>query len=189
MRNPWADEFEQTHRSLACRRGAHDDCPHMCGLGGGFNPRRFRVEFGAALCKCDCHSPCPITGSRVTVPVKSWQDSCSCTGAAQERGRQAQTGTGFPDFKAHMARSQRQAEARREAFRAAEARAAGRSREEIREIYLSELRIRDLKIPPEEALDAKVDAIAGDYRASARLFGQAVRDLTKLVGTILRPPV
>lgn len=87
-----------------------------------------------------------------------------------------------------MAQSQRQAEARREAFHAAQAKAAGRSREEIRDIYLSELRSRGLKMPPEDALDAKVDAIAGDYRAAARLMGRTLRDLAKLAGSILRPP-
>jgi hypothetical protein len=95
---------------------------------------------------------------------------------------------GFPDFGEHVAQSQRQSEQRREAFHAAQAKAAGRSREEIRDIYLSELRSRGLKIPAEDALDAKVDAITGDYRASALLMGRALRDLAKLAGSIFRPP-
>jgi hypothetical protein len=94
----------------------------------------------------------------------------------------------FPDFREHMAQSQRQSESRRGAFHAARAKAAGGSREEIRDLYLSELRSRGLNIPPDDVLDANVDAITGDYRSSARLVGRALGDLAKLVGTILRPP-
>jgi hypothetical protein len=187
MRHPGADEFEHTHRSPVCLRGMHDDCPHMLGLGGGLNPRRLRLEFGAVLCKCECHSSCPITGNRSAVPFRTWHDSCSCPGAEQERRKQDQAGVGFPDFKEHMAQSQRQSESRTEAFHATQAEAAGRSREEIRDLYLSQLRSRGLKIPPEDVLDAKVDAITGDYRSSARLMGRALSDLAKLAGFILRP--
>jgi hypothetical protein len=187
MRNPWADEFEQSHRSPVCRRGMHDDCPHMLGLGGGFNPRRLRLEFGAALCKCECHSSCPITSRRTAVAFKAWHDSCSCPGAQQERRHQDQAGAGFPGFREHMAQSRRRSELRSEAFRAAQARASGRSREEIRDIYLSELRTRGLKVPPDDALEARVDAISGDYRAAARLMGRTLHDLAKLAGDIFRP--
>jgi hypothetical protein len=188
MRNPWADELEQTHRSPVCLRGSHDECSHLCGLGGGLNPRRFRLEFGAALCKCECHSSCPITGDRAAVPFQTWDDSCSCPGAAEERGRQAQAGMEFPDFRDHMAQSRRRSESRREAFHEARAKAAGRSREGIRDLYLAELRSRGLKIPPDDVLDANVDAITGDYRSSAHLIGRALADLAKLVGGILRVP-
>ena len=86
-----------------------------------------------------------------------------------------------------MAQSQRQSESRRDAFLATQAEAAGKSQEEIRDFYLSELRSRGLKIPPEDVLNAKVDAITGDYRSSARLMGHALSDLAKLAGFILRP--
>jgi hypothetical protein len=76
-----------------------------------------------------------------------------------------------------VAKSRRLSEQLREAFHAAQAEAAGRSREEIRDIYLSEMRSRGLKMPSEDALDAKVDAITGDHRASALLMGRALRDL------------
>ena len=54
MGSAWADENERVPRTVACSRGVHGDCPHlMSGFGGGFNPRRLRLEFGGLLCQCD----------------------------------------------------------------------------------------------------------------------------------------
>ncbi len=188
MRNPWADAFERTLRSQACISGRHDHCPHLCGLGAGLNPRRIRFESGAMLCKCTCHSSCPVTGNRMAVPFRTWRESCSCAGAEQERSRQAQAGTEFPDFREYLARGHHDAQLRREAFQAARAKAAGRSREEIRDLYESELRARGMRIPSEDALDAVVDAITGDYLSSARLLARSFADLAKFVGGIVCPP-
>ncbi len=188
MRNPWADEFERSHRSPGCVHGTHDDCPHLYGFGGGLNPRRLRVEFGAGLCKCPCHSSCPVTSRRMTVPATTWRESCNCPGAEHERTRQEQAGEEFPDFREHMARHQRESQSRREAVHAVRTMAAGRNREEIKDLYLAELRSRGLKIPPEDVLDAKADAITGDYLPSARLLGRSLADLGKLLGSIFHPP-
>jgi hypothetical protein len=49
MSDRWA-EFGQVGKSRACTRGAHSDCAHFVTVGGGFNPRRLRLEFGAGLC-------------------------------------------------------------------------------------------------------------------------------------------
>jgi hypothetical protein len=83
---------------------------------------------------------------------------------------------------------QRASRLRREAFDAVRARAAGRSRAEIRDLYQDELCARGVRIPADEVLDAKADAIARDYRSSARMAGSAVADLAKLVGSMLRAP-
>lgn len=187
MRNRWADEFERAHRTPACVRGAHDDCPHLYGFGGGLNPRRLRLEFGAGLCKCECHSSCPVTSRRVTVQVQTWRQSCSCPGAAAERARQDEAGEEFPDFREEMAKSQRATQLRREAAEAVRARAAGKSREELKDLYTAELRSRGLKIPPEEILDANIDAITGNYLPTFRLLGRSLASLGKLLGAF-RPP-
>lgn len=182
MFSRWADEFERMHRSLPCLRGSHGACPHLCGLGDGLNPGRLRLEFGAALCKCDCHTGCPLAGDKMAVPVKTWRDLCSCPGAEAAR----QDLAGAPDFDEYMARFRRDAELRRDADEAVRAQAAGRSREEVRDLYISELRSRGLPIPSDDVLDAKVDAILGDYLPAARLFGQNLADLARFAGSMWR---
>jgi len=88
-----------------------------------------------------------------------------------------------------MAQSQQRSRRRREAVNAVRAKAAGKSWEEIRDLYESELRARGLEIPPEEILDAHVDAITGDYRSSVHLMGRTLGDLAKLARGIFHPPL
>jgi hypothetical protein len=76
-----------------CVRGDHLACPHFVAMGGGFNPRRLRPEFGASLCRC------PVTGRRLAVPFKVRRESCSCPGAEHERQRLADAGLEPPDFR------------------------------------------------------------------------------------------
>jgi len=173
MRNPSADEFEHDLRAPACRRGTHEDCPHGLGLAGGFNPRRFRLEFGTGLCACSCHAPCRLADGRRAVPPSAWQASCSCPGAAAERARQAQAGTEPPDFGKIVAEKRRQSELRRGAGRAVRAAAAGKSREEIRDMPVSELRARGLDVPADHILEADVDAITGHCGSSVPEAGRA----------------
>ena len=78
--------------------------------------------------------------------------------------------------------------ARREAFDVTRANAAGRSREQIRELYEAEMRARGLAMPPEEILDAQVDAITGDYRAITRLMSRQVGNAAKFVRDLFHPP-
>jgi len=93
----------------------------------------------------------------------------------------------FPDFKEYRDQYQRDAESRREAFRTVRAEAAGRSREEIRDLYEAELRSRGLPIPSQDILDARVDAITGNFIPLARLMGQSLIDVAKLLRDIFHP--
>lgn len=158
----------------------------MSGFGGGFDPRRLRLEVGGRLCKCNCHSSCPVTGERSSVNIRAWRESCTCPGAAAERIRHDQAGISFPDFDLdeEWAKSRQRSRSRREAFQAARAGAAGRTREDVTALYIAELRSRGLKIPEGEALDANVDALTGNYLTGVRLMGRLACDLWKL----LRPP-
>jgi hypothetical protein len=108
------------------------------------------------------------------------------SGAEAERARHDQARTSFPDFDFHQewARSRQRSQSRQEAFQAARARAAGKTREEIKALYIAELRSRNLKIPEGDVLDAIVDALTGHYVTAARLIGRSVADLWKF----LRPP-
>jgi hypothetical protein len=172
-------------RTVDCVRGLHGGCPHMFGAGGGFNLSRLRPEFGVGLCTCDCHAQCPVSadkrlvGRMITVPARTWLASCTCPGAEAERARWEEEGFGLADLDDLWARSRQRQQSVREAFNAARAQAAGKSREEIRELYLAELRARGQEIPQPEAMDASVAAIAGNPLPAARLMGQAVVGLVK----------
>jgi hypothetical protein len=43
-------EFDYMDKSPACARDEHGGCAHVAGPGGGFNPRRLRLEVGVGLC-------------------------------------------------------------------------------------------------------------------------------------------
>jgi hypothetical protein len=179
MADAWTS-FGESLRSRACLRNQHEDCPHLNGLGGGINRRRLRPEFGAGLCPCTCHASCPvtITGRRVTVPMKTWYDSCTCPGADQARQSLDDAGVN-PDFGARWEESRNHSRARKEAFRAAKARAAGKSRAEVRRLYLAELDARDLQIPADPILDAAIDSITGNPLPAARLLGHQLTAMGK----------
>src|SRR5262245_11971479 len=118
-----------------CARNAHDACPHMLHIGGGVNPLRFRPEIGASACTCECHACCPvtITDDRMTAPLRVWLESCSCPGVSR--------------FREEMTRTKRNSRARREAGDATRAARQGKSRDEIKERYVAELRSRGLDVP------------------------------------------
>src|SRR5215472_3573822 len=188
MSDRWAG-FGQVDKSRACTRGAHGDCAHFAAVGGGFNPRRLRLEFGAGLCPCSCHFSCPValSGKRMTVRPEAWRESCTCPGAGQERRRLDQAGVAFPDFGKSWEDARRRSRARKEAFESARARAAGKSRDEICDIYLAELNARGLTAPGEAILDAVVDRIGGNPLPAARLaaeglapMGKALRELARI---------
>jgi hypothetical protein len=174
MPNWMADVFERSLRSPACADGTHGDCPHMCGYGGGLNPRRLRLESGMVLCKCECHSSCPVTGKTTAVPEEAWRESCSCPGAEGERVRQDQADSRSRGYI--------------EALDAARARAAGMSREEIRDVYEAELHSRGLELPGEPVMDACAEAIASYCGRGAGLAGRSLAGLAKLLGGMSRPP-
>jgi hypothetical protein len=174
-------EFGQVPKSQACTRQAHRDCAHLAGWGGGFNPRRMRLESGAGLCPCTCHSSCPValSGKRLTVPPAAWRQSCTCPGAEQERRRLDEAAIEFPDFGKIREEARRRSRARTQAFAAARARAAGKSRPEIRDIYVAELDRRGQEPPREEVLNAVVDRILGDPIPAARLAVQGLAQMGK----------
>ena len=180
MPDRWAgsSDFSWTR---ACVHEAHQGCAHLLALGGGFNPRRLRLEFGAGLCRCSCHSSCPvtITTKRLTVPAKTWYTSCTCPGADDERERLDDAGIEFPDFAELREKAKRRSRAGHEAYEAARARSAGKTRDEIRDIYLSELNARGMKKPAEPILDAVVERIAGNPLPAVRLLGEIVGQIGK----------
>jgi hypothetical protein len=54
---------------------------------------------------------------------------------------------GIRDFREMWAKSRNELQSRREAFKAAQASAAGKDREQLKDLYVAELRARGLKMP------------------------------------------
>lgn len=185
MSDSWAG-FGQVGKSRACTRGAHAGCAHFVTMGGGFNPRRLRLEFGAGLCPCSCHSPCPVTvqGKRMTVRPEDWRESCTCPGAEEERRRFGDDG--FPDFGKQYEEARQRSRARREAFESARSRAAGKTDGEIREIYLAELNARGQAAPKEEILQAVVARIRGNPLPAVRVAAAGLAQAAKALHEISR---
>jgi hypothetical protein len=112
----------------------------------------------------------------MAVPVRAWREKCTCPGAEDERVREDRIKAGTPDYIREY----------RAAFDAVRVRAAGMSREQIRDLYEAELDARGLEIPMGEMLDADVDAIAGNYVTRVRLFGRSAVGFAKLVNLVTR---
>jgi hypothetical protein len=90
-----------------------------------------------------------------------------------------EAGVEFPDFGEIREEARRRSQLRNEAFRATQARATGKSRAEIREIYLAELRARDLRMPAEPVLDALVERIKGNPLPAAHVLGESLAGIGK----------
>jgi hypothetical protein len=180
-------------RSRSCDGGRHAECGHL--LGGCPQSGRRPAPL---LCSCGCHSGCPLAGAFPLVTRQVWPAQCICPGTdlAADKLDEAERQE-VPDlaeferqWRQERAKSERESRQRRaaarEAFEAARAVAAGKSRAEIRDIYVAERRARGLTIPSDLALDAYADAIARDrdkFTAvySVRVLAELGRDFGKLV--------
>jgi hypothetical protein len=118
----------------------------------------------------------------MTVLLRSWRESCTCPGAEQARRRLDELGVRDLDEMWDDARGR--SRARREAFQAAQQaarpRAAGKDRDEIREIYISELNARGLKIPSDTVLDLAVDNISGKPFPAIRALVTMAKEMRDL---------
>jgi hypothetical protein len=173
-------ETAESSRSWQCDGEAHQNCPHTRGMGVGFSPR-IRYESTATLCTCSCHSSCPVTSMArwKTVAMKTWHTSCTCPGSARERQRLDDDSMEVFDFADAWQEARQYQRDRKEAYEAVRARALGKSRAEIRELYMAELNARDMKIPPDPVLDALVERAAGNPLPAVRLMGEGVVKIGK----------
>jgi hypothetical protein len=149
------------------------------------------------LCRCGCHSACALAGRLPPVSRVIWVGLCTCPGTelAEEKLDEAQREV--PDFARleYLARERQEQRARehqaeraelREAREATRAAATGKSRAQIRLIYVAELRARGLSVPSDLELEAIADAIARgrenvSVAYSARLLAQLGREFGKLL--------
>lgn len=185
-----ADNCERVLQSPSCLDGSHEECGHWRGYRAVLNLRRLRREGFAMLCGCGCHSSCPVTNEENTVGDPAWRQSCTCPGAEAIRGIRDQLErqpVNLSDFREGWAKYRQESQSRREAFKAAQAGAAGMDREQLKDLYVSELRSRGLTIPHGEVLDVAIDAQMGDYPTGARLVGREVVNFGKLLGSFRHP--
>lgn len=126
---------------------------------------RRRAETPVVLCVCDCRSSCPLA-NRIPVPRTVWQQLCACPGTAQARRTLDGNGQEILDSGEFREKPRRDLQARREsrseAFQAARAAAAGKSRDQIRDPCAADPRSRGLTVPPGPLLDAHADATGGN---------------------------
>jgi len=174
-------------QTRACRGARHLECAHFYTMGGGFNPRRLRIEAGAGLCTCACHKSCPVTDETpLTIPFRDWRDRCTCAGADAERQRLDDAGIDFPDLSEQIEERRRRSRARRDALQTVRAASAGKSRDEIRQKYIDEMRSRGLNLPGEDVIDAHLDFIAGNPVPAMRLAGQSLTQVASALAEIPR---
>ncbi|MGN6680334.1 MAG: hypothetical protein ACTHKL_21440 [Streptosporangiaceae bacterium] len=99
------------------------------------------------------------------VSLTVWQQLCACQGAEFERSWKEDPEEPWPGAREHWERSRRESrerrDARSEAFRAASDAAPGKTRQEIRDIFLAELQARGQEVPPEPFLEADLDLLTG----------------------------
>ena len=58
--------------------------------------------------------------------------------------------------------------------------------EQIKDLYLAELRVRGLKIPADDLPDAVADSIMGDNLPPTRLLAMSATEIAKLVSGMAR---
>jgi len=156
-----------------CGSGRHGRCTHRNPSEKGF-PKRLREGFKIALCGCDCHVACPLTG-QADVSDREWEESCSCPGAQLPRDFYRTSRAG--DQRLHAAAAAVQAES------------AGKTRTEIRQLLISELKAGSGPLPSSDNLDFAVDHIARSAKLEAagrtgatrtlRVFAGELTDLTR----------
>ena len=173
-----------------CLEGMHEECGHWLGSGSVRNPRRLRRERFAILCGCDCHSSCLVTDEKNTAGDLGWRQSCTCPGAEAVR-RMLDEVVGLPfgvrDFAEMWAESRHEFKSRREAFKAAQASAVGQDREQLKDVYVAELRSRGRKIPGDDVLDVAIAAHMDSYPTGVRFVWREVVSLGKRLGSFRRP--
>jgi hypothetical protein len=185
-----AGDGERALQGQACLEGMHEECGHWRGSGSARNPRRLRRERFAILCGCDCHSSCLVTNEKNIVGDLAWRQSCTCPAAVAVRRMLDEAVIlpfGVRDFAEKWAESRHEFKSRREAFKAAQASTAGQDREQLKDLYVAELRSRGRKIPGGDALDAAIAAHMDSYPTGARFVGREVVSLWKRLGSFRRP--
>ena len=141
----------ETRRSAACANEFHVACPHLMHL---------RQLTSAPLCRCACHSACPVSGGD-TAPLHDWWDRCVCPGSEQLRAEgRRKWGRDRPPSLGEL---QQQVHAEEDAFRRARIAVAGRASglpvASIRQLLIEQLTTQGIDLPSDDVLDRQVSRI------------------------------
>lgn len=147
-----------SRRSAACAINQHSVCPHAVAL----------QLNGQALCQCACHSGCPLAGLD-KVLLQLWWNECRCPGSGRLRdeGRRKWPKGQPPNLSDVWRSVQEDNDVRSQARAAVAMRSAGRTRAQLRQMLIDELRSRGRDTPPEVLLDAEIDAIESTIPSNA----------------------
>ena len=115
---------------------------------------------GEQLCWCPCHDDCGYTGT-ASVTLNEWWDSCICPGSERRReeSRRQWGQDRPPTMEEARQRSQADDRAWSEVEAVVEARAAGLSQAEVRQLLIEELRSRNHPVPEDLTLEMHVNKI------------------------------
>ena len=154
--------FNPAGRSAVCATGRHRDCGHVRSATRPLaSPHRLRSTI--TLCRCVCHGTC-LLAEHEPVSLTTWQELCECPGAAEQRAWKDPDDL-WPGFTERWEQAQREHQERREAKKQAEHAvrdaAYGKTRDELRDLYIAEFRARGLDLPPEVFLEAEIDKMTG----------------------------
>jgi hypothetical protein len=153
--------MSDSRRSAACAIDKHELCPHLTGL---------RLT-GEPVCRCRCHSKCALADAG-TVQLSIWWNSCDCTGSERLRseGRRLWARDTPPDLTELRQKMRDEERARSEVRESIEARSAGLSRGELRDLFMGELLSRGYEIPPDSVLDREIDLMRLAIPRDAGIF-------------------
>jgi hypothetical protein len=101
-------------------------------------------------------------------------------------GQAGNDGAGPPDFGQLWQARRLRTRLRKEAYQATRARAAGKNRDQIREIYLAESNARGLPAPSDAVLDAIVEHIDGNSLPAVRVAAESLAQMGKAMHGISR---
>jgi hypothetical protein len=140
----------ESRRSAACANELHARCPH---------PMHLRLT-GGALCRCACHSSCPVSGPDAA-GLGAWRDACTCPGSVAQRAeaRRRWHSDRPPTMAEVEQRLLDQDAALSRARDALAARPRGLPADEVRQLLVQELRAQGAEPPPDSVLDRAVASI------------------------------
>lgn len=114
------------------------------------------------------------------VSLTVWQQLCPCPGGETQRAWKEDPDEPWPGAREAREKEQREwrerGEARKQAFQAARDAAPGKTRDEITDLYIAELRARGQKVPPEPFLGADIDLLTGRPLRGFRKIWKVVRN-------------
>jgi hypothetical protein len=116
------------------------------------------------------------------VSLTIWQQLCICPGAEEQRAWKEDRDEQRPGVTRESRERDRREwrerhEARMQALRAVSAARHGKTRDELRDLYVAELRARGQKVPPGPFLEADIDQLTGHpLRGLGRIWNMSSED-------------